>query len=130
MTLRTTSLGWTTPEAMPSRKRPIARSISIAILVVALEIVLIILDRLERRRALARGEIGIESVEAEEMVDRADRGQRQHLGRERAQAQLPLPLEHVVGELVGRRERGAVDRRERGQILLAGGALGVEISVA
>ena len=79
MTLRMVSLVSTTPEAMPWRKRPIARSMRGDELAVALEVVLIILDVAERRRAPSRGEDRIEGVEAGEMVDRPDRGQRQHV---------------------------------------------------
>ena len=102
----------------------------IGIAVMPADIVLIILHRLERRHALAGGEVRIERVEAGEVVDRPDDGERQEIGAERAQRQVGLPFEDVVGELVGRRERLAIDPAKRRAILLARRALGVEIGVA
>ena len=52
-------------------------------LAVARDVVVIILDIAERRRPAARGEDRIESVEAAEVVDRADRRQRQQSGGRR-----------------------------------------------
>ena len=78
-------------------------------LLVPFQIVLVIFYRLERRRALARGEIGIEGVETAEMVDRADDGQRHDLVRIALQRLLLVALEHVIGDLVGGAELAAVD---------------------
>jgi hypothetical protein len=52
------------------------------ILAVPLQVVLVIRQRLERRRPLARSKVGVESMKAEEMIDRPHCGQRQELGRE------------------------------------------------
>ena len=102
MTLRMVSLVSTTPEARPWRKRaidPVERRDELA---VALEIVLVILDVAERRRAAPRGEHRIEGVEAGEMVDRPHRGQREQIRLEVAKIVAPLIFEHVVGDSVGR----------------------------
>ena len=92
-------------------------------------IVVIILDVAERRRAAPRGEDRIEGVEARKMVDRANRGQRQHLRRQIGERVAPLIFEDVIGEPVGRVELVAGDGAQRRQIGLGGGALGVEIGV-
>ena len=99
------------------------------IVLVALQIILVIGQRLERCRPLARGEGRVEGVKAREMVDRAHRGQCEHFGRKPFQPQLCLPFEHVIGDLVGGVERRAVDRVEALQLVLGRGALGVEIGI-
>jgi hypothetical protein len=99
------------------------------ILAVAFQIILIILDRLERSRAFARGKVRIECVESEEMVDRADGGQRQHLGVEAAERHFGLALEHVIGEPVGGGKRGAVDARKLAELTFTGGAFRCIISI-
>ena len=86
---------------------------------VPLEIILIILDVSERRRVPARGEDRIEGVEAGEVVDRPDRGERQHLGGEIGEVFLALIFEDVIGDPVGLVEGRPVDRRERCQIGLS-----------
>ena len=58
------------------------------------------------------------------MVDRPDRGQREHIRLEVAKIVPPLIFEDVIGDAVGRVERAPVDRRERRQILLGGGLFG------
>jgi hypothetical protein len=57
------------------------------------------------------------------MIDRPDRGQRQHVGGEAAQRQFLVAAEDVVGEPVGRREGGAVDGLELRELVAMGGPL-------
>jgi hypothetical protein len=90
---------------------------------VPLQIVLKVGERLERCRAIAAGEAGVESVGAEEVVHRPDRGQRQHVRLEPAQGVPGRKIEHVVGDLVGGVELGARDRMKRGEVGLGRGAL-------
>ena len=93
-------------------------------LVTALQRILIILQRLERRRALTRLQLGKEVVEAKEMIDRARcrRGQQRRL--QPGQIGLPLPLERVVTHLFVRRQRRAIDGRQRLQLILGRPLLG------
>jgi hypothetical protein len=100
------------------------------ILAVPLEVVLIILDRLERRRALAGGKVGIEGVEAEEVIERPHRRQCEQLRLDAAELHLRLPFEDVVGELVRGRQGIPVDGGELAKLVLPGGPLGGEIGVA
>ena len=75
------------------------------------EAVLIVLDGLERRDALAGAELREEGVEAVEMVDRPDHGGGEDLALQPAQVHAPLPFEDVVGDLLVGAQRGAVDAR-------------------
>ena len=95
-----------------------------------LEVVLIVGERGERRPALAAGEGRIESVQPEEVVERAHFGQRQNVRLQPAQRVRRRIIEHVVGELVGRIELAARDRLERRKVVLGGGLLRRIISVA
>ncbi len=90
----------------------------------AAEAVLIILHRLERGSALARAQLGEAGMDAVEMVERPDGGERQHVRLEGTQVRLPLPFEDVVGDAFCGRERGRVDPPQRRQLLLGGFALG------
>ncbi len=74
-----------------------------------LEIVLVIRDRLEGRRALAAGETRVEGVEAREMIDRADLSDRQDLRRQALERLLLIVGEDVIGQPVGLVERRAID---------------------
>ncbi len=85
---------------------------------VALQVVLIVRDGLERRRALPAGEGRVECMIAEEMVHRPDPGQRQQVGLISAKRVRGRIFEHIIGELVSRIERGPVDGMERGKVML------------
>ena len=118
-----------------ARRQPLAEAPDRAIhqcreFAVAGQVVLIILDIAERRRAAAGGEGRIKGVEAAEMVDRADRGQRQHVGLKVGEVVLALIFEHVIGKRVGRVQPGAVDRPQRREIGIGRSALAGIIFVA
>mgnify|MGYP001126721219 CR=1 FL=1 len=95
----------------------------------ARQVVLVIGERLERRGALPGGEIGIEGLEAEEVIERPQLLRRQDVRREAAQRDLGLVLEHVIGDLVDMGEFRPVDPLQSGEIvlgrLLLGGIIGV-----
>ena len=98
-------------------------------LLVALEIVFVVLHRLELSGTLARGEIGVEGVEAAEMVDRTDHGQRHDFVGIALQRLLLVALEHVIGDLVGGAQLAAVDLHQRCQLCGFGGLFPGEIFV-
>lgn len=68
-----------------------------------------ILQRLERRRALAGWQFGDEIVQAEKMIDRARRDGGQQRRLQPGQISLALPLECVVTYLLIERQRSTVD---------------------
>ena len=96
------------------------------IVVVAREVVFVIRQRLELRRGIAAREIGIEGVEAGEMVDRAHFGQRADFIGLPAQRRFLVIFEHIVGELVGVAQLAAIDQRQLGKIELRVEAVGIE----
>src|SRR5215218_1142820 len=89
----------------------------------ATHIIVIVGDVAERRRALAGGEAGIEGMEAGEMIDRPDPGQRQQIRLEVPEIVVPLPLEDVIGDPVGRVQRAPVDRPQCRKLLLGSAPL-------
>ena len=64
------------------------------------------------------------------MVERADRGQRQHVRLDVGQILAALIFEDVISEPVGRVELGPADPVQGGEILLGGLALGRKMGVA
>jgi hypothetical protein len=68
-------------------------------------------------------------MDAVEVVDRADGGQRQHVRLQAAEVQLTLPLEHVVGHALGLAQPRPVDPRKRREFLFGSLPLGGIISV-
>jgi hypothetical protein len=96
---------------------------------VALQVVLIIDERLERRCALAGCEVGIEGLEPVEMVDRQVALDPDDRGGVAGKVGLVARLEHVVRDLVGRGQLRPVDRLERGQIMLDRRAFGGQIRI-
>ena len=99
------------------------------VVIVALQIVLVIGEGLERRDALAAGKVGIECVYPEEVVERAHLGQLADPVARTGKRTLLGIFEHVIGEAVGGRELGAVDLRQQREIELGIGACGDEGSV-
>ena len=94
-----------------------------------LQIILIVGDRLERRRALARAEVRHEHLEAGEMVDRPLQ-LRLEDGRLHAfEVEAALPFEDVVGDALLGRQPGAVDPGKAGEIRLRRRPLARDISV-
>src|SRR3546814_15317612 len=84
----------------------------------ALEVVLIVLERLERRCALAAGEGRIEGVEAAEMVDGPDDRQGQYVRLITLELRLLVELEDVVCDLVGVAELCTLDFGELRELAL------------
>ena len=99
------------------------------ILRVALQVVLVIDQSLERRRALARGDIGIAGMQPVEVIDWKQSADPDDVGGETAQFHLLFVLEHVVGDPIDRGQLRPIDPRQHRQIVLArlllGGGLGV-----
>ena len=96
----------------------------------ALQSGLVVGDGLVRRGAFARRQVGEKAVRRVEMVDRADDGCGDDIGLQAAQVGGALPFEHVIADLVGGAEAGAVDPCERREIVLGGLFLGRDIVVA
>ena len=94
-----------------------------------LEVVVIVLDRLERRRALARRHVGQEDLDAVEVVDRPRHRRLEQLRREAAQGDLGLVLERVVADPVVGAQAGAVDLSQPGEVGLGRRLLGRVIGV-
>ena len=88
------------------------------IVVMTAEVVLVIGDRLELRRAIATGEVRVKGVEAGEMVDRAHFGQFADFVGLAAQRRFLIILEHVIGQLIGFTQLRPVDLREKREIEL------------
>ncbi len=99
------------------------------VIVVPLEVVLVILGRLERGGALAAGKGRVKGVEARKMVDRAHQRGGDDFGREALERLLLVVFEHIVSEPVGSIELRLVDRRQQCEILLRIGLAGGVIFV-
>jgi hypothetical protein len=76
---------------------------------VALQIVLIVGERLERRGAVARREIRIEGLKPVHMVDRQVALHLQERGRKTGEISLVSRLEDVIGDLICRGQPGTID---------------------
>ena len=68
-------------------------------------------------------------MDAKEMVDRPNHVERQYLWRQSAQRLTLSIAEHIIGELVGLVERGAVNLAERIKVRLGRATLCVKIGV-
>ena len=83
---------------------------------------------LERRGAAPRRDIGEKGLPAGLVVDRPNRGECEDLGRQALERSLGLPLEHVIGELIGRVQLRAVDLLEPRQLAFRRRPLGCPVS--
>ncbi len=92
--------------------------------------VIVILNCLERCRAVAAADLRKGGMDASEMIDRADCGQGEQIGLEAAQIVRSLPLEHVVGNAFGRGQPGAIDPLQRRQVGRRRGAFGGVVGIA
>ena len=97
---------------------------------VALQRIVIVAKPPVRRPALPARQGRIEGVQAIEMVHRQRLAQAQEIGLEAAERVLGLELEHIVGKLVGGREIGSRDCRERPKIILGRYFLALVMRVA
>ncbi len=84
----------------------------------ALEAVVVVLHRPERRGGLARGDFGVEHVRTAEVVDGQLRLDRNDAALVEVEQLAALVAEHVVGDAILARERGAVDRVEASHLVL------------
>jgi hypothetical protein len=99
-------------------------------LIVAGEIVLVIVDRLERCDAPAGGEHGIEIVEPAEVIDRPHQEQRENVRGEARQILFAGEAEHVVAQAVGGVQRRPVDPAQCREVSLDRRSLGRHIFIA
>ncbi len=95
--------------------------------VVAAKPVLIIRDGGEAPAALPAGDGRKVVMKAVEMVHREGFDEPQNVGLKTAQRVPRGIIEHVVGEPVGRAQPVARDGAKRGEVLLGGGFLGLEM---
>ena len=97
---------------------------------IALQIIVIVGDRPERRRALPAGDRRILGVQPVKVIHRQRFGDREQVRRVALERLLGLVFEHIVGDAVGRIQLVARDRAQRREIVLGSGLFRLEVRVA
>ena len=100
------------------------------VITVALEVILIISDRIERGGSLTRSEFGIKHLKPKEMINRSHFGERQKIRRITAQNQFGIRFKDVVSDFICRAERCTIDLRQLGKFIDGGTAFALIIGIS